>query len=551
MRFVRPTYALTGVTVAAALVLGACGSSDGGSADTGSGAPSAGGSVTYAVDTEPVCYNVHVSQQDITAEIQRSVVDSLVFLDADQKLHPWLASSWETSSDFKTFTFKLRKDVTFTDGTPFDANAVKANFDHIADPKTKSQYASTLIKTYTGTEVVDQYTAKIGFSAPSAPFLQAASTPYLGFYSPKTLQANADKLCSESPAQVGTGPFTVADYTKGQSIKFVKNPHYNWAPEGSAHTGPAYLDTLTIRVLSEDSTRVGVLSSGQVDGARAIPPANVSAVEANKALNVVRLQAAGGTYQIYLNVTRTPLTDQRVRTAIQRGIDLGKDVQAVYFGQYQRAWSPLAPRTPSYDKSLENSWPYDPALAGRLLDEAGWSGRDAEGYRTKDGKRLSLVWPLMPAEYVKDQRQVLGQAVQADLKKIGVEIQRPTFDIGTFITKGYGGEFDVLDSSWARPEPDILRVFFNSASSAATGGQNASFISDPQLDQWTNEGAATLDTKIRDDVYGKTQKRVIDLAASVPVYVPTTVIGISKQVHGLTFDASSWPVFYSTWTDKK
>ncbi|WP_258165197.1 MULTISPECIES: ABC transporter substrate-binding protein [Protofrankia] len=250
-------------------------------------------------------------------------------------------------------------------------------------------------------------------------------------------------------------------------------------------------------------------------------------------------------------MTREPLTDQRVRTAIQRGIDLGKDVQAVYFGQYQRAWSPLAPSTPSYDKSLENTWPFDQALSNRLLDEAGWTGRDAGGYRTKDGKRLAVVWPLMPAEYIKDQRVVLGQAIQADLKKIGIDLQRPTFDIGTFVTKGYAGEFDILDSSWARPEPDILRLFFNSTSSAATGGQNASFISDPQLDEWTNAGAATLDTKIRDDVYGKTQKRVIDLAASVPVYVPTTVVGVSRQLHGVAFDASSWPLFHGVWTDKK
>ncbi|WP_258165198.1 MULTISPECIES: ABC transporter substrate-binding protein [Protofrankia] len=297
MRFVRPTYALTGVTVtvAAALVLGACGSSGGGSSSPGEAAPSAGGSVTYAIDTEPVCYNVHVSQQDITAEVQRNVVDSLLFFDANQKIHPWLATSWETSNDFRTFTFKLRDDVTFTDGTPFDANAVKANFDHIADPKTKSRYASTLIKTYTGTEVVDPHTVRISFSAPSAPFLQAASTPYLGFYSPKTLQENADKLCTEGPAQVGTGPFTVAEYTKGQSVKFVRNPNYRWAPDGAANKGAAYLDALTIRVLPEDSTRVGVLTSGQVDGARAIPPANVATVEANKELGTVRLQAAGGT----------------------------------------------------------------------------------------------------------------------------------------------------------------------------------------------------------------------------------------------------------------
>lgn len=546
----RPFYALVATAATAAIALSACGSG-GGTSGAAAGRPTAGGSVTYAVDTEPVCYDVHVSSQDITAEIQRNVVDSLVFEDANKKFHPWLASSWEISKDNKSFTFHLRKGVKFTDGTVFDASAVKANFDYIAAPATKSQYASTLIKSYTGTDIIDPDTVRINFSTPSAPFLQAASTTYLGFYSPKTLAAGGGKLCAESAAQVGTGPFTVAGYTKGQSVQFARNPAYNWAPQGAGHTGPAYLSKLTIRILPEDSTRVGALTSGQVDIARAVPPSDVKAVQADPALSLVRKQAAGGSYQIFLNVTRAPLTDQRVREAIERGINIGADVQAVYFGQYTRAWSPLSPTTPSYDSSLNNSWPFDPTLANKLLDEAGWTGRNAKGVRTKDGKALTLVWPLMPAEYEKDQRTILGQAIQADLKKIGIDLERPTFDIGTYITKGYAGQFDILDASWARPEADILRLFFNSTSTAATGGQNASFISDKQLDQWTNQGAATLDPAVRDAAYAKVQERVISLAAAVPIYVPTTLVGVSKQVHGFTADASSWPLFYGTWTDKK
>jgi peptide/nickel transport system substrate-binding protein len=234
-------------------------------------------------------------------------------------------------------------------------------------------------------------------SRPFASFLQAASTAYLGFYSPKTLAENADKLCAGGAADVGTGPFVFTSYTKGQSAVPTRNPAYNWGPANAKHTGPAYLESLVFRVLPEDATRVGALMSGQIDGAKSIPPAQVKTVEANSSLSLMRMEHPGETYSLYLNTTAAPLDDQRVRLAIQQGVNVAQDVQTVYFGQYKRSWSPLSPTAPSYDPSLANSWQYDPAKAGQLLDEAGWTGRDAHGFRTKNGQRLTLYWPALPA----------------------------------------------------------------------------------------------------------------------------------------------------------
>ncbi|CUU58209.1 peptide/nickel transport system substrate-binding protein [Parafrankia irregularis] len=552
----RPLRLAVAATLAAGLLLTACGSDDDpapGAAGAGTGAtekPVAGGSVTYAIDTEPTCFDIHVSPQDITAAIQRNVFDSLVAEDESGTFHPWLASSWETSPDLKTYTFKLRQDVTFTDGTRFDAAAVKANFDHIKAPTTKSRYAASLLGSYTGTDVVDQFTARVNFAQPFAPFLQAASTAYLGFYSPKTLAADADKLCGGGPVAVGTGPFTFTSYTKGQSIVLTKNPAYNWAPATAKHTGAAYLDTLTIRVLKENSTRIGSLTSGQIDVAGAVPPANVAAVEANGRLQVLRRDAAGSPYSLYLNTTLAPFTDERVRVAFQRGLNIDQDVKTVYFGQYKRSWSPLTAVTPSYDRSLENSWPYDPAKANQLLDEAGWTGRDSDGYRTRDGHRLTVAWPIIPAT-IREQRDVLGQAFQEDLKKIGIELTRPSLDAGTYLKEAYAGKYAVLDFSWARFEPDVLRLFFHSASTLAGGGQNAAFVKDPEVDTWTTTGAGTFDEKVRNDVYARTQQRVVRIGAVVPVYTPSSILAAGRHVHGIAFDTNAWPQFYDAWRDRK
>ncbi len=540
---------IAGAAVTATLFLAACGSNAGSTA-TYADKPVPGGSLTYGIDTEPTCFDIHVSQQDITAAIQRNVFDSLVTEDDAGTFHPWLATSWDIAPDLTSFTFRLRQGVTFTDGTDFNADAVRINFDHIVAKTTKSQYAASLLGPYTGTDVIDPYTVKVNFSKPFAPFLQAASTAYLGFYSPKTLTANADKLCGGGPVAVGTGPFTFTSYTKGQRIVLTKNPAYAWAPATGKHTGPAYIDTLTIRILKENAARVGSLTSGQIDVISAVPPANVKAIQADQNLQVLRKDIAGAPYSLYLNTSLAPLNDERVRTAIQRGVNLDQDVSTVYFGQYKRAWSPISATTPSYDATLEKSWPYEPATSNQLLDQAGWTGRDAAGYRTRNGIRLTIEWPTVPA-FVREQRDILGQAIQDDLKKIGVEITRPAVDIGTYVTKAYGGQFQVLDFSWGRFEPDVLRLFFNSGSTLATGGQNASLLSDPEVDNWTDTGAATLDQATRNDVYAKTQKAVINKAVVIPVYTSSSIIGAAGYVKGIAFDANSWPLFYDAWHNKK
>lgn len=542
-----------GVMAGAMLLLAACGSPatpSGGTSGSVSAAPVRGGSLTFAADTEPVSFDIHVSSQDITGAILRNVFDSLIAEDSSGRFHPWLAESWEVAPDLKSYTFRLRKDVKFHDGTPFDAEAVKVNFDRIADPATKSQLASNLLGPYTGTTIVDPHTVKVEFSAPFAPFLQAASTAYLGFYSPKTIAANAATLGSGGAVGVGTGPFVFTGYTKGQEAVLTRNADYAWAPGTGGHTGPAYLDKLTVRFLPEASVRVGSLNSRQIDVAAAIPPANAKTVEANADLSLLKADYPGGNYSIYLNASKPPLNDEKVRKALQRGVDVDTNVKALYFGRFARAWSPLAPTTPGYNAALENSWPYDQALAGKLLDEAGWTGRDADGYRTKDGKRLVVDWPLLPAQYVRDQRDILGQAFQADLKKIGVEVTRPQADIGTYLERVYGGKADLADYSWSRFEPDVLWLLFNGASRPQKGGQNATFLNDPDLTTWTDQGRATLDETVRKDVYGKTQQRAVDLALVIPVYTQSQVLGLGKQVRGLTLDSNAWPLFYDVWLAK-
>ncbi|OKI94973.1 ABC transporter substrate-binding protein [Streptomyces sp. CB01249] len=519
-------------------------STDGGASSAGPAQPRSGGSLTYAAQQEPDCWDPHTSAQDVTAFVQRPVFDSLVHQTPDGKLEPWLAKSWKTSEGGRTYTFELRDDVTFHDGKHLDAAAVKANFDHITAKATQSQYAAGLLGPYEGTAVKGKYEVEVRFSRPYAPFLQAASTTYLGIASPASLKAGADKLCAGT-GSVGSGPFEAGAYTRGQQRGYTRNAAYAWAPKDAGHSGPARLDAFTIRFLTEDATRVGALTSGQVDAAAALPANRIAAVRRDARLDVVTKDVPGAVDTFYLN-TKSPLfSDERIRKAFQRSIDLDALVESVFQGTGTRAWSTLSPATPhSYDPALVNSWPYDRALAGRLLDRAGWTGRDAEGYRTKNGERLTVTAPVY------GQASVFSQAVQGDLKKAGIDLRLAASTDATAVSAQLDeGRYDVVETSWARGDGDILSSFFLSTESSEGGGHNFARVTDPQVDAWLKKAQAATSPDERAAYYAKVQKWTTDHAAVVPAYVQKASVGVSKKVHGLRLSLSAWPEFYAAWVE--
>ena len=545
---VQQRRTLAALVVAGALALAGCSGSD---QQNSAAEPVDGGTITVAIDSDPGSqFDVHVSAADIAALVLRNVFDSLVVQDPDGSFKPWLADKWEISPDGLTYTFTLKQGVTFQDGTPFDAAAVKANFDHVKDPETKSQYAAGLLAgdAYTSTEVVDDHTVKINLSRPYAPLLQSLSTTYLGFYSPKVLASSADKLVAGGPdVTVGTGPYKLSEYVAGQSVTFVRNPDYNWGPANATHTGAVHPEKLVYRILPENSVRAGALSSGEIDVASNVSPNDVEGLKSNPSLTVSGVGAPGLPYSIFLNHSRGIFADKLVRQAFERGIDITSAVNAVYGGQYERAWSVLGPTTPNaYDASVEKTWEFDQNLANQLLDQAGWTARDSEGYRTKGGQRLSARWPSASAP--REDRKSLADAFQADLKKIGFELEPTPLDVGAYVDQLYKGGYDIADWSFVRPEGDILRLHLYSKFAPV---QNASFVNDPQVDEWVTKASESTDQAERKDLYSKVQHWVVDDAAIVPIYVPSHIVGVSSNIGGLRADITGWPLLYDAWTTKQ
>ncbi|MGX1791197.1 ABC transporter substrate-binding protein [Bosea sp. NPDC055332] len=502
------------------------------------GKPVAGGTLTVGLASDTAIIDPSITGNSITALITRNLVDSLVGQAEDNHFTPWLAERWEVNGDNTVYTFHLRQGVTFSDGTPLDAAAVKFNFERILDPKTTSSYAKSLLGPVDNIAAPDTATVVISYRQPFAPLLQGLSLPYLGIQSPTYLR-NAK---STTNTVIGSGAFLLESFTKGSGSRLTKRADYNWGPGYAAHQGPAYLDAISFRYLPEASVRLGALSSGQAQAIDEIPPANFRSVQADSRLQVVTRENPGVNRSLFLNVTRGPLADARVRQAFQSAVDAPSAVKAAFFGSLKPADNILGPSTLYYDAKIAASWGFDPQKAARLLDEAGWTRKDAEGIRSKDGERLTLRFVYDAAAWGASDL-TLAQAVQFSVKKAGFDLQLDPVDAGGYTARTGANEYDIASLFYVRAEPDILRTVFHSAYIPPNGANIARVKS---LDEALTKAIGASDEQRR-QLYGQVQAEIIGQAYAVPLYVAAYQLGASKKLKGISWATNAKPNFYDAW----
>ncbi|HEY9347943.1 MAG TPA: ABC transporter substrate-binding protein, partial [Inquilinus sp.] len=353
----------------------------------GEGTRVPGGSLTWGVETEPTTLNPHLNGQAKAKLLLRNAFESLLARTADGGYVPWLATGYKVSDDGKTYSFTLRDDVTFSDGRKLDAAAVVTNVTKVKDPAYSAAISTGPISRIAEARAVDGRTVELTLKDPYAPFLDYIAA--LEIISPAAF--DSPKLKAGGPEVAGTGPFILDRYVKGQDAHFIRNPTYNWAPSTASHQGPAYLDEVTYRFLSESSVRTGALSSGQVDLIEGISGNDAGLFRDDAEFRYRHALNSGTPCTLYLNTTYGLTQDVRVRRAVIAAVDVDAVLQSVYRGERTRSWGITAPiDTQLYDAGIEGGYGNDPKLANALLDEAGWTGRDAEGFRTKDGQRLRI-----------------------------------------------------------------------------------------------------------------------------------------------------------------
>ena len=523
---------LLALTIAASLGLAACDNSSSGSAS--SGTPQSGGTLTFAVGSDQGCADPQQVGSNDSIYSLRQTVDSLTDQDPNTgKIVPWLAQSWEVSPDAKTFTFHLKAGATFSDGTPVNAQAVKADFDAVPSLGVKAQLAIGYLSGYAGSKVIDDSTVAVSFEQPNAQFLQASSTFSLGLVSPASAKKTPDQRCTDGV--IGSGPFVLDKYVANQSTTLSKRKGYDWGSSLWKKKGEAYLDKLVFKVVPEAGVRSGSLQSGQVDAIGSVGLADESALKGG-GVDLKSRANPGIVFALSFNNARPIAQDNAVRQAILTAIDRQQIVETVFPTGSKPATSILAHTTPFYD-DLGSKLGFDQAKAKALLDAAGWKP-GGDGIRAKNGKRLSLTvsWGANAGT-----NQPSLELIQQQLKGVGIEIKLKEFQISQFPALLKSGNFDAVWGNATRADPDILR------SSFSTKLANFYRVPPSGLDQVLAGEAATVDTTKRQARASQAQELIVENAYAIPVVELTTELGVSKQVHDLNFEASSRIQLHDTW----
>ena len=493
--------------------------------------PRSGGTLTWGVETEPKPLNPQLNGQSKAELILRVAYESLLARQADGSFIPWLAESYRVEDGGKRIVFNLRKDVHFSDGAKFNADAVAENFRHIQDPGyCAGSSLCALGSRIASIETPDAYQVVLNLKDVYSPFLAFAAG--LKLISPNAWQS--PELKAGGAAVAGTGPFILQRYEKGQQIVFVKNPDYRWAPANAGHQGPAWLDGVTYRFLPESSVRVGALLSGQVDLIEGISGNDAGEFKNNPDFTYQHALNTGTPYSLFLNVEYGPTRELKVRQALLQGLDVAPILQSIYRGERTRAWGITSPVDPLYDPGVEGKYGNNPQLGNSLLDEAGWTGRDAEGFRTKDGQRLSIEI-IQAQATVRDQRDVLLQAIQAQARqRLGVELKLRYVDSGTYADLRNSGQFGSIANS--NTETDGIDIENHYLPVKAGGAINYSRTSAPEILPLLKGASSTDDVAARRGFYAQLQQfALLDRAFALPLYEPEDQIAAARYVNGAGF----------------
>jgi peptide/nickel transport system substrate-binding protein len=524
----RPLLVSTGpcVAVAAALLAGCSEAPVGGSSST----PGVT-SLTVGLGQNPDTLDPGATGLIGSSQVDQQIFDTLIWrLPGNDKWFPGLAEDFSISGDGRVYTFKLRRDVTFHDGTPFNAAAVKATFDHIVDPATQSKSALGALGPYKETRVLDDYTAEIVFSKPNVAFQNYVSEAFFGISSPTALKKYAADYGSHP---VGTGPFVLKEFKSGEKVVLSRNDAYKWGP-AQVSSGPAKVSNLTFRILTDASAQANALSTGEIDVAQTLTPQDVaSAVSAGK--TAATAPSRGIPYGFLINVDKPPTNDLAVRQALEFGFDRAGVLNTLFQGQYEAASSVLTPNTPGFDQK-QALYKYDPARAEQLLSQAGWV-KGGDGMYAKGGQPLAVNMVNISGFGFSG----IAQLLQAQMKKIGVAVTISDQAFPAVATSYNQGQSNTADWFFYAADPYALKTVFGC--DQVKSGFNWSHYCNPAIDAGIEEANSTVDDAKRTSAYASIVQTLMEQAVFLPIRDLKTIVVADKKVGKLLFTVSGQPLF--------
>lgn len=405
---------------------------------------------------------------------------------------PELAESWEVSEDHLTYTFKVRKDVTFSDGKPLTAHDVKFTFDAVLDPKNDTADIRSYLVNLDRVEVVDDYTAVFHCKQPYFGHDEAFGALWI---IPKHVFEVGD--FNSHPANrnpVGTGPYVLSKWETGQSIVMTARSNY-WGPNKPR------IGTLHYKIVTDDNAGMMALQRGDFDAMRVRSSEDwlrrANTPQFLEKFNRYELWSPVdgylGTYSwIGWNARRPQFEDKRVRQAMTMLLDRQRILDTILQGIGRVTSGHASPDSPAYDQNIA-PWPYDPERAEALLDEAGWVDSDNDGIRDKDGVpfRFEMIYGTGSAEYDK-----MTTVYKEALTKAGIDMTLRPLEWASFLESVWKRQFDACMMAWVSPvELDMYQIWH---SSQADQGSNYVNFKNAEADRLIEEARLEFDREKRD-----------------------------------------------------
>ena len=481
--------------------------------------------------------------------VVNQLTDRLLYQDPETlELSPWIATEMpEVNADATEYTFTIRTDVTYSDGSPLTAENVVANFDLFGrGDKSRTLTSSEQIANYDRGEVVDEDTVKFYFTQPSPGFLQATSAYNAGLLSDSTLALDNEGFGPGNAVNViGSGPFVVESEEIGTDLKLKAREDYDWAPPAVEHQGRADIDGVHYILAAEESVRTGAILSGQADIARQISAPQEPLLK-EQGVGIISRGTNSMNNQFVFRFDHPLLKDKRVREAIIHGVDREEILRVLFSESYPLATSSVAETGLAY-KDQSSAYTFDPEESKRLLDEAGWEP-GPDGIRVKDGQRLVLrTNTALPQPRSKE----VMTMVQDQLGELGIGIQVNAGDQATQNADAKDiNKVQIYHSMVGRADYDVITSLYGINNRDAFLNQDAE--GNP-IDEHLQELLdAVLDTPDKDGRIKATeevQDYLTERAYVLPLFEEPVVYAVRPGITGFSPESVARPWFYEVSID--
>ena len=501
-------------------------------------AQQSGGKLVVGRPSDAISLDPHRATTAPEVWVYNNIFETLVAVDENMEVVPVLATSWERV-DETTMRFFLKEGVTFHDGTPFNAEAVRFTIERAIDPEAPAR-GRPWIGPVTGATVVDDLTVDIHTATPFGPLLNHMSLVFvIGIVSPTAVEQHGDAFGRQP---VGTGPFMFENWVSNQSITLVRNPNY--------HGDPAYLDEVEFRVIPEEGARQIAFMRGDLDVLLRAAPAELDLMRADPNVQVLD---ADGLRVVYIgfNHRTAPTDDVRVRQALVHAIDVESINAFVVEDAMVPASSVIAESVFGYtDTNLPERYAYDPELALELLAEAGYERGSDGRLRDASGDPLTLVFWASQGRDLKDRE--ISEAALAQLSEIGVTVEYIQREWGAFLSALATDDksYNIFTLGWVTMTGDgdfgLHSTFHSTVASS-----NYALYDNPEVDRLLDLARQSLDQDEREAAYAEVLEHITSDVVWLPIYQTRETVVAQPHVQGYEpHPAEYYLRLASVWMDR-